>query len=90
MNGDEYTRRVTLVCPTCGGDQFSFEDDGESPVTCANCGRQMSRDDLMMANRETIDAQVDDIGAQVTKDAAEQLRKALRDAARGNKNLRFK
>ena len=91
MDSDKYSRQVNLVCPACGSDQFSFDEEVEdAPVTCANCSRQMTREELVSENSESTDAHASEIGEHVTKDLANELRKSLRDAFRGNKNIRFK
>lgn len=91
MDDGKYDRQVKLLCPTCGSDQFSFDDEDEDgPVKCANCGREMSRDDLIRENTENIEAHVAEIGEEVTADIAKELNKSLRDAFKGSKHIRFK
>jgi transcription initiation factor TFIIIB Brf1 subunit/transcription initiation factor TFIIB len=90
MDDGKYERRVTLRCTTCGSDQFSYDDDDESgPVTCADCGRVTTKDELIEDNGPNIDAHVAEMGEEVMADAARELNKALRDAFKGNKNIRF-
>ncbi len=90
MDDSKYERRVTLLCPTCGSDQFAFDDDDESaPVTCSNCGRQTTREALIEENSENIESHVAEIGEEVVADAAKDLNKSLRDAFRGSKNIRL-
>ncbi|MHB1416290.1 MAG: ECs_2282 family putative zinc-binding protein [Chloroflexota bacterium] len=91
MDEDKYGRSVTLLCSTCGSDQFAFDDESDSAaVTCANCGRQTTRDELIRENSENIELHVADIGEEATADSAKKLNKSLRDAFKGNKNIRFK
>ena len=91
MDDEKYRRSVKLLCPTCGEDQFSFEHEGAfAPVGCANCGRQMTRDDLIRENSEVIEHSVAEMGQEVAADLSKELNKSLRAAFRGNKNIRFK
>lgn len=56
-------RHLTLLCPTCGSDQLIFDDEDESAlVTCATCGRQTTRDELIGDNSESIELHVADMG----------------------------
>lgn len=75
MDDSKYERRVTMMCPTCGGEQFSYEDEGDGPVTCGMCGRQFTRDELMEANSERIEGEVGQIGKQVVDNLAKEMRK---------------
>ncbi len=76
MASSDIERRVTLICPVCGGDQFeSDEHDDAVPVTCAACGRKFSRDELTQANHERIEAEIHKMGEQALEDAAKDLRK---------------
>lgn len=91
MDEAKYDRQITLICPVCGSDQFSYDDDDDSaPVTCADCGRQATRSELIDDNSEVIESHVAEIGEEVVADVAKELNKSLADAFRGNKHIRFK
>ncbi len=91
MDEEKYERHLSLLCPTCGSDQFIFDDEDESaPVTCTTCGRKTTRDELISDNSENIELHNADMGREVMADAAKELNKTLRHAFRGNKNVRFK
>ena len=45
MSDDKYNRSINLLCPTCGSDQFEYDDDDMSLVKCASCEREMTKDD---------------------------------------------
>jgi transcription initiation factor TFIIIB Brf1 subunit/transcription initiation factor TFIIB len=67
------------MCPTCGDTQFEHnENDENAALTCASCGLQISRTDLIEANSESISAHVDQMKSQVVADVTAQLHKALR------------
>jgi uncharacterized Zn finger protein len=87
MNSERRDRIVTLICPTCGSDQFGHEgvEAPEQIVTCACCGLRMTRDDLIAANSENIDLHVKEMARQVAEDFRGELAKALR----GSKFIRI-
>lgn len=91
MDEGKYDYQVTLLCPTCGSDQFLFDDEVEyCPVRCVNCGREMSRDELVQENAESIDTYVAQIGEEVKTDIAKELKKSLRDSFKSSEHIRLK
>jgi hypothetical protein len=77
MDDAKYNRSVTLLCPTCGGDQFSHEGGIEGTIEltkCASCGREMTKDDLVRENSENISGQVDEIKKEVVDDIRAQFK----------------
>lgn len=88
MDADKYNRTVSLLCPTCGHDQFSHEGESSSNqvVTCARCGLQLTREELIERNQENIHLNVKDIEKQVVGDLKAELTKAFR----GSKFLKVK
>lgn len=83
----KYDRSVGLHCPTCGATQFHHDEHDESaPVTCASCGLQISRNDLIEANGENIAAHVGQMKDEVIAD----VRKQLRDAFSALKSFKVK
>ncbi len=93
MGTDKHNRILSLRCPTCAGDQFEFEhgvDETIELATCASCGRTLTKDELIRENSELIDVQVNEIGAEMAKDAAAEMRRALKSAFKGNKNFKVR
>jgi ribosomal protein S27E len=92
MQAEKYSRSVNMLCPTCGGDQFAFEGEGEAvqSVKCASCGRELSKDELIELNNENISEHVKEMGKEITQDIAKELRGALKNVLRGGKNITFK
>jgi len=80
---------VSLLCPTCGGTEFEHTEAGQL-ATCTRCGLKISKDDLIRANSENIEANMQDITNAVTRDAAKALQMVLKQAFRGNKNIKIK
>lgn len=93
MDTEKYNRSVTLLCPTCGGTQFSpaSPEDIESEIQkCEGCGREITRDELIRENSENIDEHLNEIKKEVTKDLASELKKQLAAAFKGNKFIKIK
>jgi transcription initiation factor IIE alpha subunit len=81
MDADKYNRTITLLCPTCGSDQFSQQEAfGEAVqiVTCATCGREMTKDDLLQENNENITAHVDEVKQEIFDDIRKQFAKMFK------------
>ena len=93
MDTEKHNRLVTLLCPTCGGTQFSpaSPDNIESELQkCASCGREIMRDELIRENSENIGEHVNEIKNEVTQDLADELKKQLASAFKGSKFIKIK
>ncbi|WP_409423773.1 MULTISPECIES: ECs_2282 family putative zinc-binding protein [unclassified Pseudoalteromonas] len=93
MNPEKYDRSVSLLCPTCGCSDFSYEDGSDETIqimTCASCEREFNKDELIQENSENIEEHLSEMKEEVVKDVAEELRKSLKKAFSGSKNIRFK
>jgi transcription initiation factor IIE alpha subunit len=93
MNPDKYNRSISLLCPTCGCSDFSYDEGVDETIqlmTCVSCEREFNKDELIKENSENIDEHLSEIKEEVTKDVADELRKSLKKAFSGNKNIRFK
>ncbi|RCK30108.1 ECs_2282 family putative zinc-binding protein [Thalassospira lucentensis] len=92
MDAEKYNRSVTLLCPICGSDQFEFENSDEivDSAHCAGCGRRFTRDELIEENGENINEHVKEMGQEITRDFAKEMRNTLKKAFRGNKHIKFK
>ncbi len=93
MDSEKYNRSIALFCPTCGGTIFEFEhgvDETIEIATCAKCGRELPKDELIRENEENISEHVEEIGKEVVKDIAEDLKKLLKNAFRDSKHIKIK
>ncbi|MDN3561356.1 ECs_2282 family putative zinc-binding protein [Vreelandella neptunia] len=93
MESDKYNRNVSLLCPTCGCSEFSYDegvDESIQVMTCASCEREFNKDELIRENSENIDEHLSEIKTEITKDFADEVRKSLKKAFSGSKNIRFK
>lgn len=69
----DYSQSVSMMCSTCGGQDFSFRDEN-GPVRCVECSRLFSREELIRENGALVEAVIDDMKEQVLKDAGKKLR----------------
>ncbi len=93
MDLSKFDRNISLHCPTCARSHFSYESDPDGDqtiVTCASCGRSMTRADLIEANSENIQLNLDDVGKQAAEAVADEITRKLKDAFRGNKFITIK
>lgn len=80
MDAEKYNRSITLLCPTCGSTDLNTKsgaDVSEQIATCSGCGLEISKDDLISENSENIAAHVKEIGQEVTRDFAAEMKKTL-------------
>lgn len=93
MDPETFNRSVTLICPTCGCTQFSSTEPDNSQselLTCASCGRTITRDELIRENSENIDEHVKEIGKEVTESLGRELKAQLAAAFKGSKFIKIK
>lgn len=93
MNFDKYDRNVSLLCPTCGSTQFEYDETLENDyakLRCVSCDREMTKEELIHENSENIDEHMGEMGKQAVDDVAKEMRKSLKKAFSGNKNIKFK
>jgi len=91
INAEKLNRTIELVCPTCGGTQFSHDGDVSTveTVKCAVCGRETTKDALIEENRENIAAHANEIGKEAAKKVAAELRRSLKQAFNGSKFIKI-
>ena len=87
----DLSRKVSLLCSVCGNDQFStldaeYEDMREAPdntrFKCSDCGRVVTKRELIDENEEIINANVDDIKKEAIAEFEKELKKALKKLGR--------
>lgn len=86
IDASKYNRSIPVHCPTCGSSTFSSDDsvpDEDSKVmTCAACGREITKAELLAANAENVEAHLDEVKTQVLKDVEKQLKDAFKGFGR--------
>lgn len=93
MDANKYNKSVSLLCSTCGCADFSYDKDSDTstnPITCTSCGRVFTKDELIRENSESIDLHTNEMKSQIKKDLSERLRKSMKKAFSGSKNIRIK
>lgn len=81
---DNVNRKINMVCPLCGNDMFSSNDDDISNSAddiiyrCAECKSEYSREELFQANSEVIENTKDEIINEVLADFSKQWKKAMK------------
>lgn len=88
---DKYKKSISLRCITCGDASLEFNED-ESWVKCKRCGREYSGgyDELVTLNQSEISVQLNEMKEEVSKDLKKDMTKMLKDAFKGNKNIKFR
>ena len=80
-------RKVTLLCPLCGNDQFAsldevFEDllyaDDNVRLRCSDCGSEYTKRELIDSNGTAIDNAVDELAQDAVKELEKELKKAMK------------
>lgn len=80
-------RNVTLYCPICGNDQFSYIDesidnlsDAPNDVTlkCSDCGSIFTKGELIESNQDIINANIEDIKQEAIKELEKKLKKMFK------------
>ncbi|MCI1037725.1 ECs_2282 family putative zinc-binding protein [Pseudomonas putida] len=90
MNSDKHSRTITLHCPTYTGTSFESDSPDSQHIMCVGCARVLSKDELRRENEENIQTHLDEIKRSVKQDVADELRKRLQKAFRGNKGFKLK
>lgn len=93
MNGDKYSRHIELRCPTCGGSQFEHDDDIDNDhanVRCTGCDREMTKEELIQENAETIDEHAQEVGQEVMKELEKKMKSDMKKAFKGDKQVKIK
>lgn len=73
----EYTQSVSMACSTCGGRDFSYEDEN-GPISCVGCGRVFSREEIIHENGASVEIVIDDIKKQILNDASRKINNMLK------------
>ena len=93
MNFSKHNRTIQALCPTCAGTSFSDAEPngGDTRVLkCESCGLELTEQALWDANAENVDVNRSEMKSAVLKDVEKELRKTLKKAFAGSKNIRFK
>lgn len=73
LNPDKYKKEITLLCPVCGNSEMGNSEESEI-VKCTDCGNELTKDELIQENGPSIDAHVNEIKKELTRDIQKQLK----------------
>jgi uncharacterized Zn finger protein (UPF0148 family) len=92
MDAEKYRRSVSLICPTCGCDQFEYDGNAETGerMKCAKCLREFTREQLIEMNRENVSEHVEEMKQEIMKDVAKEFRETLRKSFVGSKSIKLR
>lgn len=80
-------KKISLICPICGNDQFisldvpigELKDGSETNrVQCSDCYRIFTKEELLTENQELIDCEVKQFKDEIIKQVNEEIKKVLR------------
>ena len=69
-------KRISLQCSICGNDQFSTIDENienmmeapdETEIKCSDCGRIVTKEQLIEENQHIIKANIEDLKEEAVK-----------------------
>ncbi|RWX45471.1 hypothetical protein H206_02694 [Candidatus Electrothrix aarhusensis] len=67
MDLKKYNRSIKLLCPTCGSDDFiNIELE---IITCNNCKRELSENQLIQENDKNIQENVKEVSSKIEEEA---------------------
>ncbi len=77
----DYSRKIALLCPVCGNDQFGSDNENDDEVNddtvfkCSDCGNEFTRVELIEFNQEIISNNIDEMVQDVTSDITKKMKK---------------
>lgn len=90
MKLDNLDRPISMLCPTCGCKDFSFDEhDRNGLLICTRCERQLTRVELVVENSELIAENQNEITIEAQKQIEDEMKKILKNAFKGSMNIKF-
>lgn len=88
---NSYNKSVQLRCMSCGDSNFELNED-KSWIKCNRCGKeyQGGYDELVELNLETINQALIRTNDELTNDLQKEMKQTLKNAFKGDKNIKFK
>lgn len=77
----DYPQSLSLLCPTCAGDQFEFDDAQDEETRtylCLSCAGSFSHAAIMAANSGRIEEKYEEIGREFIEEAEEKFSKLFK------------
>jgi DNA-directed RNA polymerase subunit RPC12/RpoP len=82
-----FEKSISLQCSICGNDQFSTVDDSienmmdapdETEIKCSDCGRIVTKEQLIQENQHIINANIEDLKEEAIKQLKKDLKKIFK------------
>ncbi len=91
MDLSKLNRKISLLCPTCGNDQFETIDDNPNSemYKCPSCKRIISHDELFNENGSLIESEFDEIREEATKMVKDEFDKMLKKTFGKSKHFKL-
>ena len=88
---NSYNKSVQLRCISCGDSNFEFNDD-KSWIKCNRCGKEYhgGYDELVELNQDPINQALNKTKDELLSDLQKEMKETLKNAFKGNKNIKFK
>ena len=77
---EHQTRTISLLCPTCAGDQFEFDtelSEENRKYFCVGCQISFRHNDLKAANGGKIEAELSEFKAELASEIKASFKKAF-------------
>ena len=80
-------KSISMKCSICGNDQFSTVDESiedvqnapdEAEVKCSDCGRVITKEQLIEENKHIIDANIEDFKGEIVKQLKKDFKKMFK------------
>lgn len=80
-------RKIKLLCPLCGNDQFAsldeeFEDllhaSDDVRLRCSDCGSEYTKRELIDSNAAIIDTAVDELKQDAVREIEKELKEVMK------------
>lgn len=79
MNSIE--RQVTMNCPVCGSEEFTYDDcnvSDDALITCKECSNTLTRGELIELNQEKIENEIEDVTDELVKKLQKEISKMFK------------
>jgi ribosomal protein L37AE/L43A len=88
---DSYNKSIQLRCIVCGDTDFEMNED-KTWIKCSRCAKEYTGgyDELVELNQGNISSEFEKMKNELATDAKKEITDMLKNAFKGNKNIRFK
>ena len=82
---NDYSRNISLLCPTCGASDFSYDEDrpeNDRSYECQGCGLSFSHQEMLDGNQELVSRAVEETKQEILSDIHKDFKKMLKKHTR--------